>query len=163
MAKRPATRKVDREEAFAYWYNDGDGRTQGEVATHFGVNRRSVEGWASSDDWNGRAAKLDAAARARTEKQLERQAAERIRVNLELIRATKTAYAQRLKDKDVKPSPTELVALIKAEQLLTGGVTERTSDASVRDESQRAVLEAVADELGGLSVDQLEAEEAIDP
>lgn len=162
-ARQPNQRKADRDVAFSFWYADGAYRTHREVAAEFGVSQHAVEIWASEEDWNARAIRLDGEARGRLEKQMAKRAAERIRQNLELIRATKAVYARQLADGKKAVSPTELVALIKAEQLLTGGVTERTSDASVRDESQRAVLEAVADELGGLSVEQLEAEEGIDP
>ena len=156
-------RSADPDEAFAYWWHGGETRSQREVAEHYGVALRTVEKWSRNDEWPARAARLGVEARDAADKKLAQQAADRIRHNLGLIAATKAAYARRLKAGDVNVSPTELVALIKAEQLLTGGVTERTSDASGRDESQRAVLEAVADELGGLSVEQLEAEDKVDP
>lgn len=161
--RQPNKRRADPDEAFAYYHNGGEYRTQAAVAEHFGVARRTVEKWVAEHDWNARASRLEAAARDAADKKLAQQAADRIKHNLQLIAASKAAYARRLKAGDVNVSPTELVALIKAEQLLTGGVTERTSDASGRDESQRAVLEAVADELGGLSVEQLEAEDKVDP
>ena len=166
MSERKRTgpkRSVDPDEAFAYWYNDGEGRTQAAVAERYGVALRTVERWARDDKWPERSARLDAAAREAADKRLEKQAADRIRHNLQLIAATKAAYAKRLQAGDMSVSPTELASLIKVEQLLTGGVTERTSDASGRDESQRVILEAVADELGGLTVDQLEAEDVVDP
>lgn len=167
MADRPRRtgpkRKVEPDVAFSYWWNDGDTRTQRETAAYFGVALSTIEKWSRDDEWPARSARLDLEAREKADKLLAKQAVERVRHNLQLISASKAAYARRLQAGDVNVSPTELVALIKAEQLLTGGVTERTSDASGRDESQRAVLEAVADELGGLSVEQLEAEDKVDP
>lgn len=161
-ARQPNQRKADREAAFAYWYADGEYRTHREVAAEFGVTQRAVEIWARDEDWNARAAQLDGAAREAVMRKLARQAAKRLQADIGASDFILGEVLRGVRDGSIKLSASEALAWRKHAYLLSGGVTERREEVE-RGEESRAVVDAVAQELAGLSVDQLEAEELIDP
>ena len=160
--RRSGQRKVPPDDAFAYWYADGEYRTHQATADHFGVVRRTVEYWATKDDWNARAAALDLEARKALEQQLARQAAKRLRAQLGAADLILGKVVDGVRGGEIKLSAGDALAWGKHAHLLTGGATERVEGVDAG-EGQRRIMDAVAEELGNLSVEQLEAEEDVDP
>lgn len=160
--RRGPKRAADPEVAFAYWYNEGDQRTQAATAEHFGVTVRAVERWSRADDWPTRAAALDLEARKALERQLARQAAKRLRAQLGAADLILGKVVDGVRLGEIKLSAGDALAWGKHAHLLTGGVSERVEGVD-GGEGQRRIMDAVAEELGGLSVEQLEAEEDVDP
>ena len=160
--RRGPKRAVEPEVAFSYWYNEGEQRTQAACAEHFGVAVRTVEKWSHDDDWPARAMRLDLEARKALEQQLARQAAKRLRAQLGAADLILGKVVDGVRGGEIKLSAGDALAWGKHAHLLTGGATERVEGVDAG-EGQRRIMDAVAEELGNLSVEQLEAEEDVDP
>ena len=154
-APRMARRKFDHAKAEAYWRNDGgQRRTFAAVAAEFGVSTVAVLRVAEREDWHGTAARLDELARRESERRAVKTIAQRIDEDLRLIDAGKVAVARRLQAGQIDADLSDLVALIKVEQLLVGGPSERLG---VETAGHRRSLAEIEAELAALEPAQVDA------
>lgn len=116
--------RVDWEAAFTAWV--GGGLTYSDIAREYGVAKRTVERVAAREGWQERRAEIERKARAKAEKMLVRDLAERRADTLRIIDAARVAFAGDLKDRRVRLTGSDFVGLMKLEQLLEGAATERT-------------------------------------
>jgi hypothetical protein len=152
---RPSRRRFDHDAAFAFWHNaGGQRRTWEDVASQFGVSMNGVWKAACRDGWHERAAELEEQARKAVDKRAVKSIEARIRDDLALIDATKIAYARGLQDGKVTVSASEMAQLIRVEQLLTGGPSERIAGET---ESHRRSLAEIESELASLDPAEVDA------
>jgi hypothetical protein len=160
---RPSRRKFDHDAAFDYWLNPGgQRRSYNEVARQFGVAEPSVLRVASFNDWPARAWEIEQQAHEAAAKRAVKTVAQRIEEDLRLIDAGKLAVARRLQAGTIVADLGDLVALVKLEQVLVGGPSERIAGET---EQHRRSLEEIEAELAGLEPAQvdalIEADEAV--
>jgi hypothetical protein len=137
VAERGPARILNNEEAFAYWYNNGQRRTYQEVADRFGVAYNTVRKYADEHDWDGRADALDAKVREQMDKRLAALVARQRVREVEAIAALEARFFRRLlpRDEHGNPNPAEIrpeditirdfEALARLFELKVGGATER--------------------------------------
>lgn len=131
MASQGYRSKIDWDEAFAFYAARGPTRTFGEVATKFGVSDTAVRRRAAQDEWSDRAETLDREAAQRAERAVVRDRAERIQDTIRLVDEARRRFEKQLEDPGFVVSGSDLVALVKLEQLLEGGPTERHAAAGL--------------------------------
>lgn len=131
MASTGYRSKIDWDEAFAFYAACGPKRTFGEVASKFGVSETSVRKRASAHDWRKRAATLDREAVQQAERAVVRGRAERIEDTIRLVDDARRLFETQLTDPEFTLSASDFVALVKLEQLLEGGPTERHASAGL--------------------------------
>jgi hypothetical protein len=155
-ATRPSRRKFDHDAAFRFWHNPGgQRRTYDDVAAEFGVSAVAVFKAASREDSPQRAWEIEERARREADKRAVKTIEQRIREDLALIDATKVRFAQALKAGQVDASSiTDFVALVKLEQVLTGGPSERLAGETG---GHRRSLEEIEAELAELPHEQVAA------
>lgn len=161
MPRRPS---VNPEELFLWFYNQGERRTYQAVADHFSLGYTTVREYADRYDWERRADETDDEVRRQTTKRLARIIANQRSINVDLLRATISRYAKRLpeqlpdgsKNPDyLSPSEIEvadLVTLLKAFELLTGGATDRVGGEVDPEQLNLAAIDAEINELDRAAV-----------
>src|SRR5690349_6271994 len=103
---------IDWENAFAYYASlPARERTYKTVAAHFGVSVRTVETHGRTGQWKQRLRGVETAAAEQTHDRLVRARVDEIEKIQSLISATFIAYAQRLRDGQVRVAPADLERL----------------------------------------------------
>lgn len=135
-------RKVDRDEAFAYWAGLGPDRKYAQVARFFGCAESSVKRWAREEGWVARLEELEAEQRAKTDALVVKSWEERKRDTLEIVQLARSQFRQQLVEKGYVLDAKELAALLRIEALLEGQATERV-DVQLRVEIAATLRETV--------------------
>lgn len=127
---------VNHDEAFLWWYNEGNRRSLSEVAENYGVSVTTAKAWSRDNTWADRADEIDAEAREQVNRRLANVIARQRTRNIEAVAAVQTLFFQRLRPGTPdNPNPAQLrpedvgiqdyERLVKLFELLVGGVTER--------------------------------------
>lgn len=123
--------KIDWDEAFAFYASLGPTRRCGEVAAKFGVSETSVRKHATAGTWRERAEILDRQAAQQAERAVVRDRSERIAHTIRLVDKARERFEAQLDDLAFTVSANGFVDLVKLEQLLEGGPTERHAGAGL--------------------------------
>lgn len=135
-------RKVDRDEAFAYWASLGPDRKYAQVARFFSCAESSVKRWAREEGWVARLEELEAEQRAKTDALVVKSWEERKRETIEIVQLARSQFRQQLVEKGYVLDAKELAALLRIEALLEGQATERV-DVQLRVEIAATLRETV--------------------
>jgi transposase len=105
---------IDWDAAFlAYAALSPEQRTYRTIAEAYGVSARTVETHGRRDRWRDRARELDQQAVRRAERAVARTRSDQITDVLKLIEASLVAYAQQLRQGEVRIVPADLPRLVK--------------------------------------------------
>jgi hypothetical protein len=159
---------VNPDEAFAYWYNDGDRRTFGAVAEHFEVAYNTIRNYSDSHDWPNRADEIDAETRRHLDKRLAHANARALERELQALMALEAKFMRRLVplNEDGTPNPAainpgdvaihDLLAIIRTRLQIAHGVVDPLAQGGERRvksleeiEAEIAALDMAALETGG--------------
>jgi len=119
--------------AFEYYLYLGEERSYRKVAEAFKVSDRAVKKWGTEFKWSERLYKREKELADKFREQNEDEFLKHQKKRLDLINRAIEAFEKDLRNKKYQLSVNDLEKLIKLEQLLLGGVTDRTETVN-RDE-----------------------------
>lgn len=112
--------------AFEYYLYLGKERSYRKVAEAFKVSERAVKKWGTEFKWSERLYKREKELADKFREQNEDEFLKHQKKRLDLINQAIEAFEKDLKNKKYQLSVKDFDKLIKLEQLLLGGVTDRT-------------------------------------
>jgi hypothetical protein len=122
-------RKI-HDDAFAFYVAMGEERTYQLVAEHYGCSKRAVVYVARREDWSGRLAKIEEAARKRVDKKLAIEQGEVDLRHRKMLRAMAARAAQAIQEHSLATGMEGIRAAeitIKLERLIAGEPNERSA------------------------------------
>ena len=131
------------------------------MAGEFGVTEGAVFRAACREGWHERAHEIEALARREAQKRAVKTVARRVEEALSLVDATKLAYAKGLKSGQVTVSASEMAQMLKLEQVLVGGPSERLAGETSEHRRSLAEIEAEMAALEPAEVDAILVADAI--
>ncbi len=106
------------QEAFEYWFRDGNPRTHQEVATKFGVNVTTVDNWKREFEWERRRQELnDRVQDYVNEKTIQTLGDAKLKY-LEIANLSIDTYLNQLKAKTVELTPSEFDRIVRLAMFL---------------------------------------------
>ena len=128
-------------DAFSYYMALGPERSYQAVALHFGVTKRTVTSTAAREDWQDRAAELEAKARAATDQKVLETIEAMNERHLKIYRFVQTRALEALKQASIDSAGDAVRALeanLRGERLVRGQPTERR-ETSIEEITKREI------------------------
>ena len=127
----------------------------------FGVSEPTIVRAVSVEDWPMRAWRIEDEARRAADKRATRTVAQRIERALAIVDATASLYPRGLQSGQTTISASEMAQMLKLEQVLVGGPSERIAGESGEHRRSLAEIEAELAELGDDQVGALLAADRV--
>jgi hypothetical protein len=152
--------RVDWDAARTFYIALGlDERSYARVAAEFRVSDKTVRKWAHRQDWPAQAREADAAVADAALLYVHKTRSERVSMVLTLVDSYVEKVAAKLKAGDLDVKASDVAALVKVAELLSGEPTDRIQVAQLR--PLLDAYDAAIEELRGLSTDRDRADQIV--